>query len=59
MPASYEKLKGYIARKHLTITGNAYEFELGLDKVPVRCIIMIILYELNTFLLGFLFSKTT
>lgn len=28
VPASYEKLVGYIAKEHLCITGNAYEFEL-------------------------------
>lgn len=28
MPASYEKLKDYMAKKDLSIVGNAYEFEL-------------------------------
>jgi effector-binding domain-containing protein len=28
LPASYEKLKSYIAASNLTITGNAYEYEL-------------------------------
>lgn len=28
LPASYEKLKSYITANHMTITGNAYEYEL-------------------------------